>query len=369
MRLGVAKSHDYTERPISAERPRLPYPNGWFAVAFSEDVPPGKVLRRRFMGEDVVIYRTRSGLPRVIDPYCPHLGAHLGYGGSVAGEEIVCPFHHFRFDSSGACTATGYGTKPPNARLAVKRAVEVNGVIMVWRHASDGLPTWEVPEKAVSGFPSPARHMYTIIDHPQEVVENAIDIGHVGPIHHYKNPRVRKPMELDGPKFMIGPAAERVFPVIGAVDIVFDVEAYGLGYIWVNAKIPRLRAQALFQAMATPVDPCRIDLRFTVSLKVGRPGRGPSKAMSGLSRGLTIGLAQAFWHDLSLDFPIWENKRFLDRPRLAKGDGPVMNFRKWAKQFYCDEHSDGSTNGVGDGTSRSGATLEALSSSSDSRYR
>ena len=70
------------------------------------------VLRRRFMGEDVVIYRTAGGVLRVVEPYCPHLGAHLGYGGKVQGEELVCPFHHFRFDASGACAATSYGTAP-----------------------------------------------------------------------------------------------------------------------------------------------------------------------------------------------------------------------------------------------------------------
>ena len=41
----------------------LPYPNGWFAVAFSKELKPGAVLRRRLMGEEVVVYRTRGGTP------------------------------------------------------------------------------------------------------------------------------------------------------------------------------------------------------------------------------------------------------------------------------------------------------------------
>lgn len=39
---------------------------------------PGKVVTRRFMDEDIVLYRTRYGRPRAVHPYCPHLGAHFG---------------------------------------------------------------------------------------------------------------------------------------------------------------------------------------------------------------------------------------------------------------------------------------------------
>ncbi|WP_425436809.1 Rieske 2Fe-2S domain-containing protein [Mycobacterium rhizamassiliense] len=41
------------------------------------------------------MYRTKSGLARAIEAYCPHLGAHLGHGGKVLGDELHCPFHAF----------------------------------------------------------------------------------------------------------------------------------------------------------------------------------------------------------------------------------------------------------------------------------
>jgi cholesterol 7-desaturase len=333
---GRLRRAPYEPPPVAAERPRRPYPNGWFAVAFGDDVPPGRVLRKRFMGEDVVVYRTRAGLVRVVEPYCPHLGAHLGYGGTVEGEEIVCPFHRFAFDVDGRCVRTGYGTRPPAARLRLLTVRERNGAVMVWHHAGGAQPEWELPDIPTAGFPAPVRHVYTIVDHPQEIAENAIDVGHIGPIHHYTNVRVRRPMAVDGPRFTIGPAAQRVFPLLGEVDVVFDVEVHGLGYIWVTATIPRLRAAALFQAMATPIDPCRVELRFSVSLRAGIERRTPSAGTLVLSRALTVGLARAFWRDLTLDFPIWENKAYVEHPRLAKGDGPVIAFRRWAGQFYVD---------------------------------
>jgi nitrite reductase/ring-hydroxylating ferredoxin subunit len=345
-----AKRSTYTPPQVSASRPRRPYPNGWFAVAFSEEVPPGTVLRRRFMGEDVVIYRTAGGAVRVVEPYCPHLGAHLGYGGKVQGEEIVCPFHHFRFDASGVCVATSYGTVPPRARLRQWTCKEVNGAIAIWRHADGEPPSWELPAVPMEDFPKPVKHTATIIDHPQEVVENGVDIGHIGPVHHYRNLRIRTPLELEQHRLAIGPAAARVFPLLGEVDIIFDVEAHGLGYIWVIASIPRLRAQALFQAMATPIDPVHIDLRFTVSLRFGK--RGSGKVRMALSRLLTVALGPAFRRDLSLDFPIWENKQFNEHPRLAKGDGPIIPFRRWAEQFYSQPPADADTLGATDEPAR-----------------
>jgi hypothetical protein len=35
------------------------------------------------------------------------------------------------------------------------------------------------------------------------------------------------------------------------------------------------------------------------------------------------------------DVPIWENKRYRERPILCEGDGPIMQYRKWAAQFYA----------------------------------
>jgi len=36
----------------------------------------------------------------------------------------------------------------------------------------------------------------------------------------------------------------------------------------------------------------------------------------------------------SVDFIVWNNKKYRPRPLLCDGDGPVLQFRKWFKQFY-----------------------------------
>jgi nitrite reductase/ring-hydroxylating ferredoxin subunit len=319
--------------PLAELRPRLPYPDGWFAVAFADELPPGRVLRRRFMGGDLVVYRTRRGVVRVVEPYCPHLGAHLGHGGRVEGEEIVCPFHHFAFGVDGRCVRTGYGTRPPAMRLVQREVQEVNGAILVWHHAGGAPPTWEVAPQSMDGFPTPFRHQTTLVDHPQEVVENAVDTGHIGPLHGYRNAYVRQPFMADGPLFTYAASGERAFPLAGSVDVLFDFVVHGLGHIWATAAIPRLRAAAVFQAMTTPLDPVHVQIRFGAALRVDKgTTNAPSQLL--LSRLLTAALGPVFRRDLGQDFPVWEHKAYLDQPRLAKGDGPIAAYRRWARQFY-----------------------------------
>lgn len=318
--------------PLAEQRPRLPYPDGWFAVAFADELPPGRLLRRRFMGEDLVVYRTRGGVVRVVEPYCPHLGAHLGHGGWVEGEEIVCPFHHFAFGVDGRCVRTGYGTRPPAARLAQREVREVNGAILVWHHAGGAPPAWEVASRSTDGFPAPFRYQTTIVGHPQEVVENTVDIGHIGALHGYRRAGVRRPFLPDGPSFTLAASGERALPLTGTVEVRFDADVHGLGHIWATATIPRLRIAAIFQAMATPLDPVRIQVRFSTALRVGRSATNPRSQL--LSRLLTSMLGPAFRRDLGQDFPVWEHKVHLDHPRLAEGDGPISAYRRWARQFY-----------------------------------
>jgi len=319
--------------PFAELRPRLPYPDGWFAVAFADELPPGRVLRRRFMGGDLVVYRTRSGVLRVVEPYCPHLGAHLGHGGRVEGEDIVCPFHHFAFGIDGRCARTGYGTKPPAVQLRQREVQEVNGAILVWHHAGGAPPTWEVATQSTDGFPAPFRHETTLVDHPQEIVENTVDIGHIGPLHGYRHPRLLQPFRAHGPLFTLALSVERTLPLVGSLEILFDVVVHGLGHIWAAARIPRLGTAAVFQAMATPLDPVHVQMRFSVALRVGGSAANARSQLLA-SRLLTAAAGPAFRRDLGKDFPVWEHKAYLDQPRLAKGDGPIGAYRRWARQFY-----------------------------------
>src|SRR5437773_202151 len=94
-----------------------PFPTGWFQVAYSDELPAGTVTPLRYFGRDLVLFRGEDGAARVLDAHCPHLGAHLGYGGKVEGCAIRCPFHAWKFDGQGTCIEVPYASKiPPKAR-------------------------------------------------------------------------------------------------------------------------------------------------------------------------------------------------------------------------------------------------------------
>jgi len=53
------------------------YPRGWFMVADATKVQD-QPLNTRYFGEDMVIYRGKSGRVYAVSAYCPHMGTHLG---------------------------------------------------------------------------------------------------------------------------------------------------------------------------------------------------------------------------------------------------------------------------------------------------
>jgi len=105
---------------MKREFPFPAYPNGWFAVSYSDEIKSGEVKALEYFGKPLVVYRTGAGEARVIDAHCPHLGAHLGFGGAVVGETVRCPFHHWRFGADGKCVDIPYAQRiPPQAKIGV----------------------------------------------------------------------------------------------------------------------------------------------------------------------------------------------------------------------------------------------------------
>ena len=41
--------------------------------------------------------------------------------------------------------------------------------------------------------------------------------------------------------------------------------------------------------------------------------------------------------EVGQDAPIWETKRYVEKPILAEGDGPIGEYRRYCKQFYVEK--------------------------------
>ena len=119
-----------------------PYPNGWYEIMRSKDLPVGAAKAVSLVGEHFAVFRRENGHVSVMDAYCPHLGANLGVGGQVRGNCIECPFHGWQFDGdTGQCTAIPYAAKVPSfAKTKVWPSLEVNGYIFVWYDAEGREP-------------------------------------------------------------------------------------------------------------------------------------------------------------------------------------------------------------------------------------
>ena len=86
----------------------LPIPYGWFAICYSDELQAGQVKPLNYFDQELVVWRGDDGNARVLDAYCPHLGAHMGYGGKVDGNHLQCPFHAWRWNGEGAAVAIPY---------------------------------------------------------------------------------------------------------------------------------------------------------------------------------------------------------------------------------------------------------------------
>ncbi len=303
----------------------FPLPNGWFMVAWADDLGPGAVLPLHCFGTDLVIFRTASGVPRVLDAFCPHLGAHLGHGGSVRGDTIRCPFHGWRFDGSGACAEIPYASRiPPTAKLRSWPVVERNRILWVWRHAEGAAPAWDVPviPEAESEDWSPFdRYEWKIRSRSQEMGENAVDRAHFRYVHGTRT-LPESEIQVEGVWRRSLQKAAMQTPR-GVVDGRIDAQNFGPG-----VSFTRFTGicETLLVGATTPIDEdtCVVRFSFTQPKVDGEAPKG----------GVAAAIIRDIVKQMNEDIPIWENKQYLERPALCDGDGPIAEYRRWMRQFY-----------------------------------
>jgi len=311
---------------------RFPFgiPNSWYVLAYSEEVPRGEAVALDYLGRRMVAFRGESGEVSVLDAHCPHLGAHLAFGGRVEGDTLRCPFHAWRFDATGSCVEIPYADRiPPLAELKSYPCVERNGMIFVWYHAKDEPPAFEVPDIAEwhdEEFIRPWIHYdWKLKSHPQDMAENGIDWAHFGPVHLMRMPNH---LEFDFREHVyfwsIG-ATKDVSTLEDTQDtLLMEGENWGLGYSFLRQ---RGNVRTVVAVGLTPIDDETVHLRMGV---IGAREGLEEEAAREVLRGYVAEHAVV----ATQDFDIWENKAYPANPVLCDGDGPIAEYRKWAAQFY-----------------------------------
>jgi phenylpropionate dioxygenase-like ring-hydroxylating dioxygenase large terminal subunit len=116
----------------------------WHPVGFSAAVADAPVAAD-LLGERLVVWRDSLGSAHVHSDLCIHRGTALSLG-RVEGDEIVCPYHAWRYATDGTCVAIPQLADPTRvpakARIERFRCQERYG--LVWVALED--PRWPLPE-------------------------------------------------------------------------------------------------------------------------------------------------------------------------------------------------------------------------------
>ncbi len=324
VKTSMDRSLEYALEPAS--RPRLwddgrrrfpfPIPNGWFIVAESREIEPGGVSPLRYFDRDLVLLRTEQGAARLLSAYCSHLGAHLAAGGRVDGETLVCPFHGWCYATdTGACVDIPYGTGriPNRARVRAFPTLERDGFIWAWFHLEGKPPFYEVPAVPEFGDPAwsdPVTFAFKIRTCAQEMAENNHDAVHFRFVHGTEA-IPEEHVHMDG-------TYKKVTSMGGS--FVRETFGLGLGVLHVGQTLT-------FLSSVTPIDHENVHVRWIfISSRSSGPGAAEQAGRS-------------FLEGVSQDIPIWENKRYADRPVLLREERPILEHREWCKQFYSDPAS------------------------------
>ena len=84
--------------------------------------------------------------------------------------------------------------------------------------------------------------------------------------------------------------------------------------------------ETLMLNTATPIDEEHTDVSFAYTVNT----EGDEKKALGVGAAIIKDLEK----QMSEDIPIWENKKYYEKPMLCDGDGQFGLYRRWMSQFF-----------------------------------
>ena len=312
------------------DRTPLPVPYGWFFVSYSEDLKIGDVQNVQYFDQEWVLFRTEGGEAGMVEPYCPHLGAHLGHGGRVEGENLLCPFHNWGYDPKGWCKHIPYAkVMPPATKKApILKALpmcEKHGIVWAWYHPHNTAPEWEIPD--IPNLHDPdyikaARGAWPVNTFIQEIGENGVDFAHLKYLHH-------TPIMPTGSSHAEG---KRWYTDIMNGYIKAEHFGPGLQILFFTKG----NVVTTMVSYPSPITRGKTVIRMSFThpkYPEGTPEEKVASAM--LQEQVGQGEEEVAGFE-SVDLIVWNNKVYRENPLLCDGDGAIHNWRKWFSQFYVE---------------------------------
>ena len=161
----------------------------WHPVALSASVG-AQAQAATLLGDELVLWRDGAGVAQAWRDQCPHRGARLSLG-RVAGGELECPYHGWRFGAGGRCThipavpdfepGTRHGARSFDTR-------EAYGMLWVRLAAPIGepLPIHDFPRfdaEDQPGLRKTTSGPYAVAASAPRIIENFLDMAHFGFVH------------------------------------------------------------------------------------------------------------------------------------------------------------------------------------------
>jgi vanillate O-demethylase monooxygenase subunit len=161
--------------------------NQWYVTAYSHEVGR-ELLGRTVLAETLVLYRSeQEGTPVVLHDRCVHRRYPLSKAPTrLDGDRIVCGYHGFTYDTTGACVyVPGQKRVPRTARVASYPVVEQDSLVWVWIGDPALADPQAVPRAAHLDAPgwTTVRGMEPIDCDYGLLVDNLLDLSHETYLH------------------------------------------------------------------------------------------------------------------------------------------------------------------------------------------
>lgn len=268
---------------------------GWFVLAGSREVRPGRAFGRVVAGRELVAWRSGDGALHVGPGACPHLGAAL-CDAPVHDGRLVCRWHGLAL---GAAGRPGWRTLPAH---------------------DDGVLAWVRLDDAAGGAPTDApllgprppadrglAAVATVVGRcePEDVLANRLDPWHGAWFHPYSFTALRV---LSAPPVRCPSTEDRFL-----VEVTFTLGSRFGVPVYAEFSCPDPRtvtmeivdgegAGTVVETHATPLRPGPDGVPRTAVIEAvlaysGRPGFGRARRVAGALRPLIGAAATRLWRD------------------------------------------------------------------------